>query len=240
MPNLPESLLALIAGSDRAAAILGDLTEMAATRGRLWFWTAFTRTLISLGWRTPVAFVFAIASVRFIFGRVLPLLENHRITHLRDAGLFGVYNPHLRLVTWNTSMVISQCLFFALPFAIVRFGLRNRVTQLACSLLLLAAPVYTLRPWVMDLSGLLTALAVAAALLFPHCRRPMIVLTTMCFAAIAAVVTCVYILVTIFHQNFFTLSASKMSICDDIGLALAVVICLYLNRRLLRQRPAIA
>ena len=219
---------------------MGDLEELAATRGRLWFWTAYARTLISLGWRTPVAFVCAIVCMRFFFGKVLPLLMNHRITHLRDAGLFGVYNPHIRMVSWNISMVIAQCLFFALPFAVVRFGLRNRVTQLASVLLLIAAPVYTLRPWVMDLSGLLIVGAVAAALLFPLWRRPMIVLTTMCVTAIAAVIACVSILVMAFHQNFFTLSASKRSICDDIGLALAAAICLYLNRVLLRQRPAIA
>ena len=47
-----EWLLARIAGPNRAAAIMGDLVELSSTRGRLWFWTAYARTLISLGWRT--------------------------------------------------------------------------------------------------------------------------------------------------------------------------------------------
>src|ERR1019366_8492863 len=90
-PAIAEWLLARVTDPTRAAAILGDLTEMAATRGRLWFWTAYARTLITLGWRAPVAFVFAMASMRFIFGTVFPWLWNHRTTHLMDAGLFGVY-----------------------------------------------------------------------------------------------------------------------------------------------------
>ena len=39
----------------RAAAIYGDLTEMAATRGRLWFWAAYARTLFALTWRIVLA-----------------------------------------------------------------------------------------------------------------------------------------------------------------------------------------
>lgn len=38
--TLAEALLARITGPTRAAAILGDLLELSATRGRLWFWTA--------------------------------------------------------------------------------------------------------------------------------------------------------------------------------------------------------
>jgi hypothetical protein len=47
---------------------MGDLLEISATRGRHWFWIAYSRTLISLGWRTPVAFVGAIVGVRFMYG----------------------------------------------------------------------------------------------------------------------------------------------------------------------------
>jgi hypothetical protein len=64
MRNLAESLLARLTTRTRAAAILGDLLELSATRGRLWFWTTYARTLLSLGWRTaPAAFVLAFASM---------------------------------------------------------------------------------------------------------------------------------------------------------------------------------
>src|ERR1035438_3158138 len=62
-----ESLLALFAGSDRAAAILGDLTEMAATRGRLWFVAAYARTLFSFTWRIVLALFVADIGRQMIF-----------------------------------------------------------------------------------------------------------------------------------------------------------------------------
>ena len=52
MSNLPETLLARLTTADCAAAILGDLTELSATRGRLWFWTAYARTLLSQRWHS--------------------------------------------------------------------------------------------------------------------------------------------------------------------------------------------
>ncbi len=48
-PTPAEWLLARLTEPERAAAIYGDLTEMAATRSRLWFWTNYFRALISLG-----------------------------------------------------------------------------------------------------------------------------------------------------------------------------------------------
>ena len=63
----PEALLALIAGPARAAAILGDLTEMAATRGRLWFYAAYARTLFSLTWRIVLALFVADIGRELIF-----------------------------------------------------------------------------------------------------------------------------------------------------------------------------
>src|ERR1019366_375463 len=79
-----ESILALFAGPDRAAAILGDLTEMAATRGRAWFLTAYARTLVSFTWRIVLALVVA------TIGR--QLIEN----------LFHIYIWHT-FAAWRTT-----------------------------------------------------------------------------------------------------------------------------------------
>ena len=46
---VPEWLLARFVGPVRATAILGDLLEISTTRGGLWLWAAYARTLISLG-----------------------------------------------------------------------------------------------------------------------------------------------------------------------------------------------
>jgi hypothetical protein len=235
-----EWLLARIIGPDRAAAIMGDLTELAATRGRLWFWTAYVRALISLGWRTPVAFLFAIASVRLMFSAVFPWLANHITRNMMDAGLFGENNPHFRMAIWNLVILTTQCLCFALPFVLVRLGLRSRLTQLAGALFLVSAPAYIYRPWLLDLAGLSLAIAIVAALLLPLWRKPMAVLAATCATFIAAVATCFYILATVYHDNPLSLPMSKVGICDGVGIALALIVCSLLHRRLQRQRPAIA
>jgi hypothetical protein len=235
MPNLSpaESFLALFAGSARAAAIMGDLTEMAATRGRLWFWTAYARTLLSLGWRTPVAFVLAFASMRFIFGPVIRWLVYRRGSHLMDPGLFG--NTHLRLISWNFSMVTAQFLVLALPFVLVRFGLRNRLTQLTCALFLIAMPVFSLRARFMDLSSLLIVVATAAALALPQWRRPMIVLAGMGITAVAWKVPFLVGLAHVYRRHLPYLSNSTVVIYDMTAFAIAAIVCVYLYHRLLEQ-----
>jgi hypothetical protein len=233
-----ESLLALITTPDRAAAILGDLTEMSATRGRLWFWMAYARTLITLGWRTPVAFIIAIVAKKFIVSAILPFDVGCRVSHLADAGLFASYNPHIRFISWNLTMTLARWLIFALPFVLIRFGLRNRLAQLTCALFLFAVPVYALRPWLMDLSSLLIVATVAAAFLSTLWRWPMVILAATSATAIATTISGLYLLGLVFHHNFLWLTAFDVAIYDAIGLALAVIFCLYLNRLLLQQQPA--
>jgi len=232
-----EWLLARIAGRERAAAILGDLTEVSATRGRLWFWTAYARTLVRLGWRTPVAvFLLAIASMRFFVGTVIRWLMYRRGSHLMDPGLFG--NTHLRLISWNLAMVMAQFLTFALPFILVRFGLRNRLTQLTCALFLITMPVYSLRPWFLDLSSLLIVAAAAAALALPLWRRPLIVLAGMAITAVAWKVPFLMGLARVYRRHLPYLSNSTVVLYDAIAFALAAIVCLYLHRWLLQRPPA--
>ncbi len=57
--SFAEWFLSQNIGPQRASAIMGDLEELAATRGRLWFAAVYLRTLITLGWRSPVALVAA-------------------------------------------------------------------------------------------------------------------------------------------------------------------------------------
>ena len=236
-----EWLLARLTTPDRAAAILGDLEELAATRGRLWLWTAYARTLISLGWRTGgSAFILALVCKRLLFGPVLGLLMNHRVSHLQEAGLFGAYDLPLRFLSWNVIFATAQFLIFALPFVVVRFGWRERLTQLVSVLSLITAAAYTLRPWFMDLSGILMVFAVVTALLLPLWRRPMIVLAATCLTAIAVASAWLGALVIVLHRNFVAVANSRRPICDVTAFAMAAAVCVLLHHRLLRQLPVIA
>jgi hypothetical protein len=49
--HIAESILALLTTRDRATSTIGDLTERAATRGVVWFWSGVLRTAASLLWR---------------------------------------------------------------------------------------------------------------------------------------------------------------------------------------------
>jgi hypothetical protein len=238
-PAIVEWLLARVTDPTRAAAMLGDLTEMAATRSRLWFLTEYIRTLISLGWRTGgSAFILAFVCVRFMYGTVIWWLMNHRTPHLMDAGLFGIYNPHVRLISWNLSMVMAQFLCFATPFVVVRFGMRDRLTRLACALFLISLPVYTLRPWVMDLSGVATVLVLAAALVAPLWRRPLAILAATLLPAVAVKITYLLFLPIHRYPHVFRMPASWVVVSDAASFALAAIVCLYLYRRLLQRPPA--
>jgi len=64
--GIAEWLLKRAAGAERGAAIYGDLAEMGATRGRRWFPAEYLRTLVRLGWRTPVAFACGFAAFQLL------------------------------------------------------------------------------------------------------------------------------------------------------------------------------
>lgn len=236
-----EWLLARLTDPTRAAAIMGDLLELSATRGRLWFWTNYLRALISLGWRTGApAFILAFVCVRFMFGTVIRWLMNHRTPQLMDPGLFGEQSRHVRMLCWNISLVTAQFLCFATPFVLVRFGLRNRLTRLACALFLVAIPVYSLRPWIMDMSGVVTVLIIAAALIAPPWRKPLAVLVGMCLPAIAVKATYLFLLPSDHYRHIPRLPSSWVIVSDATSFAVAAIVCVYLHRLLLRQRSAIA
>ncbi|MDR3698270.1 MAG: hypothetical protein P4L56_01465 [Candidatus Sulfopaludibacter sp.] len=82
--HIAERILAVVTSRDRAASIAGDLTEEAAARGAVWFWSGVIRTAASLLWRevadNPVR-VCGVALVGFAGYIVLDLLF---------AGLSGV------------------------------------------------------------------------------------------------------------------------------------------------------
>jgi hypothetical protein len=153
-------------------------------------------------------------------------------SHLMEAGIFGVYSQHIRALFMNIPLLMGQCMIFAVPFTLVRFGLRDRVTRLACVLLLVALPVYSQRPLLMDLSGILTALAVVAALVSPLWRRPLAVLAATGITSMASF----GVVASLQRGGLLRVSAFTRLICVDSGIAIAVVVCLYLHRLLLRPR----
>jgi hypothetical protein len=50
-PRIAERILALVTSRDRASSTVGDLMEIAQTRGVVWFWADILRTALSMAWR---------------------------------------------------------------------------------------------------------------------------------------------------------------------------------------------
>ena len=231
-----ESFLALIAGPNRATAILGDLTEMAATRGRAWFWTAYARTLVSFTWRIVLALVVA------TIGR--QLIEN----------LFHIYIWHT-FAAWRTTngsfllssmgpilACIMQTLWFVLPFAAVRYGVRDRFVQLTFAV----AVGTTVALFFVPFASLLCAAAIlalaAVAFASSTWRKPLAILlctVTTAFLAIP-IVNAVDTLIISYHPagstgHLFAHYGPMLAFRSSL-LAVAFV-CSRLHARLLRPTP---
>jgi hypothetical protein len=246
-----EWLLARLTDRDRAAAILGDLEEISTTRGRLWFVAAYARTLITLGWRTPVAFVAGFAGFWLMMSRLsvwLRIPASIKTAHMPH----GTIPATLAVPSTGFLMIFSMALWFALPYAIVRFGHRDRMAQLYFAFFLLTTPFFFLRGS-FSLSGsispifaLLTITLILAALFSPLWRKPMMVLAATSVTAIAALEAGTDIATKIYHPHFhspleFNLTSWIVVRLTCVGaFAVTALVCTYLHRRLLRQRPAIA
>jgi hypothetical protein len=250
-PAIAEWFLARITDSTRAAAILGDLTEMAATRGRRWFWITYVRTLVSLGWRTPLAVIAAIVSVKYLRRSVLRLVFRLLYAiHLNaisfnDSRMWFQHHSHLAHLagfSWDVSLGTLFTLWILLPYVAIRFGLRNRLTYLSGTLFLLAIPVNTLRPQIYQFTGLACALIIVAALASALWRRQMIFLLAGYALNQLVYFACYYAAVAhspaAFRDNPFPLSLFGMRIDDPVGIAVTVMICPLLYRWLLQRPPA--
>jgi hypothetical protein len=227
-----EWLLARLTTPTRAAAILGDLHELSTTRGRLWFWTTYTRTLISLGWRTPVALAGAYAWSRssWVF------IATHSSMHwlFRWVRVAQPMN-HMPLGIRLQPMIVPlQGLHFLLPFVLIRFGPRDRVTRLAAALFLISLPLFSRRLGVLMPVEALTAIIATLALCSSEWRRPMIVLAAALLPRYAFVEWNVVFLFT--HPTLFRHDYMALYL---LQLAAGPVICSLLHPWML-ERPEVS
>lgn len=233
-----EWFLTRVTDRARAAAIMGDLIELAATRGKLWFWTAYLCTFISLGWRTPAAIVAAIVFTKYLRHTIAFRLQPRWNFHVHEPGLFGQPHPHIDAFCWTVSLSVLFCTFIVFPYVAVRFGLRNRLTYLAGILFLLAIPTYSMIPWVYELTGLLITLIIVAALASPLWRWPMIFLAANYPIGRLVYYVCINDPLGIFHlhHHLYPMSLFGMRIDDPVAIALTILVGPILYRRLLQQR----
>ena len=162
--GVAEWVLKRVAGEERGTAMYGDLVELRATYGAAWFWMAYARTLLSLTWRPLTAFFVGIVFFAFLGDRLtFPLMFGFALSYPHISEPFGD---------------VIFALFFLAPFAAIRYGLRDRVVQLALAFLLLAIGVVSLGlPEIWIAFGLLVPVSIVAATPW---RRSLVTLAVSC------------------------------------------------------------
>jgi hypothetical protein len=177
-----EWLLARITDPTRAAAILGDLTEMEATRGRLWFWLAYARTLVELGWRVPFSFVFGCAIFSLIY--CFFVFWGGRLLH--DWRFSSPYTMHEASYLYLFHNIVTTPMWFIASFAVARYGVHDRFARLAL-LLSLASTCALVYPRPITLLFMaLTLCAIAVSLFSEQWRKPVFVLAATTASGTAA------------------------------------------------------
>jgi hypothetical protein len=100
--HIAERILALVTSRDRAASTVGDLTERAAARDAVWFWSSVLRTAASFLWRDVAEHAarltgLALLGIAFYIAIRLPLCRPgrsgvfHRGLQERKAPSAGLY-----------------------------------------------------------------------------------------------------------------------------------------------------
>ena len=239
-PAPAEWLLARVAGPTRATAILGDLLEISSTRGRLWFWIAYLRTLVSLGWRAPVAFLWAyICTLHPWLGYII----------FGSLGIFHLIPPNDPAHAGRSSQMLLQLFLNAInliiPFALVRFGRRDRFTQLACAIFLLTIPLYSHTQGGTEIADIAAAAAILAALSLPAWRRPMIVLAATAVPVAIANKLWIPVQLFLFAKGYGFASPyaygpvtafSFVTLYRTFELCIAAIACSLLHRLLLQKK----
>jgi hypothetical protein len=107
---------------NRAASVVGDLVELQPQKELLWFWVSLIGVVVSVSWRAGIRLIAAL----FVYGVAFLVLA---IVSCSPKDLQH-WPPNLWFL-WALSTSIGAVLWMTLTYAGIRYGLRDKVTQLA-------------------------------------------------------------------------------------------------------------
>lgn len=141
MPNTTwaEWVIARLSDRDRAAAIIGDLLESGGEQNPVWFWWSVAGVVLSHIWRSLVGF-----AVAFLFTSVVSRVWSLLVfcPPARGSWFFPKeYCPlsvpvHRPPQIWLPFLLLTDLLCTVAPYALVRYGFRDRFAQLTLALCL--------------------------------------------------------------------------------------------------------
>lgn len=111
---MTEWVIARFAGERQAATIMGDLLEQREQKGAWWFWRSVAEILLAVAWRPVLGFVGALYVFAYAYNG----------TMTREFGLW--VTPGLEVATF-----LGVIAWFVAVYAGVRYGVRDRLTQLS-------------------------------------------------------------------------------------------------------------
>jgi hypothetical protein len=123
--SLAEWIIGHYTSKSRAASIVGDLVEALPEKGILWFWLATAGVLVRMVWRRPLAFLAAFYIGNYAFGAFQMAVHGMLCRHCPPLPWVPVFN----ILSGGGTMM-----WILLPYAAIRFGLRDRFTQMVLAL----------------------------------------------------------------------------------------------------------
>ncbi|HTU35933.1 MAG TPA: hypothetical protein VMF66_19195 [Candidatus Acidoferrum sp.] len=159
-----EWVIARFTDRERAAAVVGDLLELAPERGPLWFWSGVAGTVLAATWRRLVGFgtaylCLALLQWRDVIVARRMLLERQMIAAARGvAALPPIQIDLVHIVI----AVLAFSVTVAAAYAVICYGLRDEFARLA---LAVSAPSLLLMFYWSKLAVVLSASSVLLGVL---------------------------------------------------------------------------
>jgi len=240
-----ERIFGWYAGVDRGAAMYGDLEELAVTRGRLWFWweylSIFVRLLISRRiWANGIsAFIWAylVAFRAHLGGTMLSWTQSQfrPLNHVMPWSLTAWRFMPLHSFWFLVMMSSGTFAPFLLVFVLVRYGLRDRLSQMTCAMFLLTLLFFSLWRGFGNIVLVAAEIMLVAALCLRQWRRPALVL----IASVLAGLYALRVQYRLIPFQFHVLSQAyyRHAIHFYVAYAAMAVTCLILHRYLIERPP---
>jgi hypothetical protein len=103
--------------------MVGDLLEIEKEKGKLWFWLSVTGVALSLLWRRPLAFVAALYAGSW----TLSWFE------MATIGVNTLHRPpeYPWMPVFNVLILVGSTLCGVSLYAVIRYGVQERISQIA-------------------------------------------------------------------------------------------------------------
>ena len=166
-----EWMIACLAGRERAASIVGDLVEAGEDEHAIRFWYAVDGILVALIWRRIVAYGAALVAVYIVYA-TLPLFWAYGTHHPKHSP------PYAWRIVFTVVLMCFVNLVFATLYSAIRFGLRDKLTQIAlyfCATSGIGLLWWWVEP-VLAISCAISALLLLFSMTASSRRRPMLTL----------------------------------------------------------------